>query len=352
MKRNQRNLRRLSAAGLLAVPIVMSGCGMLSGKQSEAIDPPPAQVEKQMLNTAGSTAAQGDIGMQTTVYLADARGMLAPVTLGIPKVEGASEVKESLEVLVSGGRYAGYVPQGFQAVLPAGTQVHNVTVDPESKLAVVEFNKSFTEYKAADERRILEALTWTLTGHEGIEQMQVWVDGVKLTEMPVNHTPLDRPLSRSMGINLQKADDALYTNSSPVTVYFSSVTPEGIQYYVPVTRLVPTGQDAVKAALNELIRGPQYGDGLVEVIPDDTTVAAVEKGEDGAVTVSLQDSMFEQGEQVPTELLQAVVLTVAENADDAKVKIRMNDLTEVVGTDSRNYSEPVSRPEFINEISI
>ncbi len=290
--------------------------------------------------------------MQTTVYLADARGMLAPVTLGIPKVEGASVVKESLEVLVNGGRYAGYVPQGFQAVLPAGTQVHNVTVDPESKLAVVEFNKSFAEYKAADERRILEALTWTLTGHEGIEQMQVWVDGVKLTEMPVNHTPLDRPLSRSMGINLQKADDALYTNSSPVTVYFSSVTPEGIQYYVPVTRLVPTGQDAVKAALNELIRGPQYGDGLVEVIPDDTTVAAVEKGEDGAVTVSLQDSMFEQGEQVPTELLQAVVLTVAENADDAKVKIRMNDLTEVVGTDSRNYSEPVSRPEFINEISI
>ena len=37
--------------------------------------------------------------------------------------------------------------------------------------------------------------------------------------------------------------------------------------------------------------------------------------------------MFEQGEQVPTELLQAVVLTVAENSDDAKVKIRMNDLS-------------------------
>ncbi|AWP29145.1 GerMN domain-containing protein [Paenibacillus sp. Cedars] len=352
MKSNKRNLRRLSAAGLLAVPIVLSGCGVFSGNQSEAIDPPPAQVEKQMLNTAGSTAAQGDIGTQTTVYLSDTRGMLAPVTLGIPKVEGANEVAESLEVLVNGGRYAGFVPQGFQAVLPAGTQINNVTVDQENKLAVVEFNKSFTEYKAADERRILEALTWTLTGHEGIEQMQVWVDGVKLTEMPVNHTPLDRPLSRAMGINLQKADDALYSASSPVTVYFSSLTTDGIQYYVPVTRLVPTGQDAVQAALNELIRGPQYGDGLVEVIPDDTTVASIETGEDGAVTVSLQDSMFEQGEQVPTELLQAVVLTVSENSENAKVKIRMNDLAEVVGTDSRNYSEPVSRPEFINEISI
>lgn len=349
---SKRNLRRLSAAGLLAVPIIMSGCGPFAGKQSEAIDPPPAQVEKQMLDHVNSSAAQGEIGMQTTVYLADARGMLAPVTLGIPKAEAGSELKESLEVLVSGGRYTGYIPQGFQGVLPAGTVINNVTVDTENKMAVVEFNKAFTEYKPSDERKILEALTWTLTGHDGVEQMQVWVEGTRLTEMPVNKTPLDRPLSRSMGINLQKADDAVYSASSPVTVYFSSVTPTGIQYYVPVTRLVPSGQDAVTAALNELIRGPQYGDGLAEVIPDNTKVKSIEKGEDGSVTVSLEDGMFVEGDAVPVELLQAVVLTVSENADDAKVKIHMNDLAEVIGEDSRNYSEPVSAPEFINEISI
>ncbi|GAB6929316.1 spore germination protein GerM [Paenibacillus sp. JCM 10914] len=352
MNRNQRNLRRLSVAGLLAVPIIVSGCGAFGGKQSEAIDPPPAQVEKQMLNTAGSTAVQGDIGAQATVFLTDAKGMLAPVTLGIPKVDGANGLKESLEVLVDGGRYAGYVPQGFKGVLPAGTQINDVTLDAENKLAVVEFNTSFTQYQAADERKILEALTWTLTGHDGVEQVQVWVDGAKLNEMPVNHTPLDRSLTRAMGINLQKADDAVYTASSPVTVYFSAMTTGGIQYYVPVTRLVPTGQEAVQAALNELIRGPQYGDGLVEVIPDDTVVTSIETDEDGAVTVSLQDSMFQQGDQIPLELLQAVVLTVSENANDAKVKIRMNDLAEVMGSDSRNYSEPVSRPEIINEISI
>jgi germination protein M len=62
--------------------------------------------------------------------------------------------------------------------------------------------------------------------------------------------------------------------------------------------------------------------------------------------------MFVEGDAVPVELLQAVVLTVSENANDAKVKIHMNDLAEVIGEDSRNYSEPVSAPEFINEISI
>lgn len=348
----KRNIRGLSAVGLLAVPIMLSGCGPFGGKESEAIDPPPAPVESQMINAATGKTAQGQTGLQTTVYLSDQKGMLAPVTLGIPKEEGKDPIVGALEVMVDGGAYAGYVPVGFRGVLPAGTVVKHLTVDKENKQAVVEFNQSFGEYKPQDERKIMEALTWTLTGHEGIEKVQVWMEGAKLNEMPVNHTPLDRPLSRTMGINLQKAEDAQYSQSSPVTVYFSGLSPAGIQYYVPVTRLVASGQDSVKAALHELIRGPQYGDGLEQVMTSETAVASVEKNKDGSLTVSLTDSMFEQGEEIPAEMLQAVVLTVTENAGDAKVKIRMNDLAEVKGTDSRNYSEPVGRPEFINEIPI
>ncbi|MGM1050238.1 MAG: GerMN domain-containing protein [Bacillota bacterium] len=347
----KRNIRGISAAGLLAVPIILSGCGPFGGKESEAIDPPPAQVESQMLNAVSDKSMQGQIGLQTTVYLSDQKGMLAPVTLGIPKEEGKDPIVGALEVMVDGGAYAGYIPVGFRGVLPAGTQV-NVTVDKENKMAVVEFNQSFGEYKAQDERKILEALTWTLTGHEGIDKVQLWMEGAKLNEMPVNRTPLDRPLARTMGINLQKADDTQYSQSSPVTVYFSGLSPAGIQYYVPVTRLVASGQDSVTAALNELIRGPQHGDGLEQVMTSETSVAAVDKNEDGSLTVSLNESMFEQGDEIPSEMLQAVVLTVAENSNNVKVKIQMNDLTEVKGDDGRNYNEPVSRPEHINEIPI
>lgn len=347
----KRMIRGLSAAGLLAVPLMLSGCGPFGGKESEAIDPPPAQVETQMMNTATNQSLQGQVGVQTTVYLSDQNGMLAPVTLGIPKEEGKDPLKGALEVMIEGGSYSGYIPVGFRGVLPAGTEV-NVTVDKENKLAVVEFNKSFGEYKAQDERKILEALTWTLTGHEGIDKVQLWMDGAKLNEMPVNHTPLDRPLARTMGINLQKADDTQYSQSSPVTVYFSGLSPSGIQYYVPVTRLVASGQDTVTAALNELIRGPQQGDGLEQVMTSETSVAEINKNEDGSLTVSLNESMFEQGDEIPSEMLQAVVLTVAENSNNAKVKIHMNDLAQVKGDDGRDYSEPVSRPEHINEISI
>ena len=349
---HKRNIRKLSAAGILVIPMMLAGCGPLGGKESEAIDPPPAQVETQMLNTAAGTALQGQIGMQTTVYLSDQKGMLAPVTLGIPKVEGKDPILGGIEAMVDGGDYAPYIPVGFRGLLPAGTQVKQFSVDQENKLAVIEFNINFSQYDAKDERKILEALTWTLTGHEGIDKVQIWMEGAKLNEMPVNHTPLDRPLSRTLGINLQKADDAQYTQSSPVTVYFSGLSPAGIQYYVPVTRLVEAGQDSVEAALQELIRGPQNGDGLEQVMTSETALTSVDKNEDGSLTVSLNESMFEQDEEIPAEMLQAVVLTVTENAGDTKVKIRMNDFEQVKGNDGQNYSEPVSRPETINEIPI
>nr|WP_306294939.1 GerMN domain-containing protein [Paenibacillus kribbensis] len=39
------------------------------------------------------------------------------------------------------------MPEGFKGVLPQGTEVKSVTVDKNNKLAVVEFNKSFANYK-------------------------------------------------------------------------------------------------------------------------------------------------------------------------------------------------------------
>ncbi|QCT01939.1 hypothetical protein E6C60_1221 [Paenibacillus algicola] len=352
----KHSIRGLSAAGLLAVPILLAGCGPFGGKESEAVDPPPAQLEAQMIGAANSSASVipvlADDAVQNTVYLSDSKGMLAPVTLALPKDSAKDPISSAIMVLVKNSPYAGYIPEGFSGVLPAGTEVTNVTVDAERKLAMVEFNEVFKKYDHKEERRILEALTWTLTGQKGVEKAELWVAGEKLTEMPLNRTPLDRPLSRTMGINLQKADDTQYSQSSPVTVYFSGVTPGGVQYYVPVTRLVPAGQDAVQAAVHELIRGPQFGDGLAMVMTGGTTLTGVEQGEDGSLTVALSDSMFQQGDHIPAELLQAVVLTVTENAGATKVKIKMNDLAEVTGTDSVSYSQPVSRPEHINEIPI
>ncbi|WP_019908872.1 GerMN domain-containing protein [Paenibacillus sp. HW567] len=373
--KHRKQIRGLSAACLLAVPLTLSGCSLF-GSESAAVDPPPAQAEAQMLQvsdggtpdsgvfapaaldgtdlTAGvstDAAAPAAAGERTTVFLEDGHGLLAPVSVSLPKGDAAAMLKDSLTALVSKGAYASALPEGFTGVLPAGTEVKNVSVD-KAKLAVVEFNSKFNDYEAADERKILEAITWTLTGQDGIQGVQLWVDGKKLTEMPLKGTPLDRPLSRTIGINLPK-HGPLLMNSSAVTVYFSAAASDGsYQYYVPVTRFVPAGQDTVKAALKELIAGPDPDNGLEMVMTQDTVLDSVEAGQNGVVTVSLKDDMFADGQGVPAEMLESVVLTVAQNSEDAMVQIRLNGQKKVTGTDNVDYGQPVSAPEYVNALPL
>ncbi|OMD08231.1 hypothetical protein BSK66_31905 [Paenibacillus odorifer] len=378
MMKTMQQIRGISAVCLLAVPLALSGCGLF-GSESASIDAPPPEVEAQMLQTEGNNTldsgvfgpvAQDDAqtavkdstktakatdkttasGDRTTVYLEDGNGLLAPVSLNLPKSKDSSTLKNSLMALVNKGEYASSLPEGFQGILPAGTEVQSITVD-KSNLAVVEFNSEFNNYDAADERKILEAITWTLTGQDDIKGVQFWVDGKKLTEMPLQGTPLDRPLSRTMGINLPKQGPSLM-NSSAVTVYFSTTSPDGIQYYVPVTRFVPAGQEQLTAAINELIAGPESGDGLEMVMTQGTSLDSVEAGQNGVVTVSLTDDMFADGKEVPAELLESVVLTVAQNTEDALVQIRLNGKQSITDTDNVDYSKPVSAPEFLNELPL
>ncbi|OZQ81472.1 hypothetical protein CA598_26675 [Paenibacillus sp. VTT E-133291] len=374
MMKPMQQIRGISAVFLIAVPLTLSGCGLF-GSESASIDAPPPEVEAQMLQTSGDTTLDSGVfgpvtqdetqttvkgntktsqsnasGDRTTVFLEDGNGLLAPVSLSLPKSKDSSAIKNSLMALVSKGKYASSVPEGFQGVLPAGTEVKDVTID-KSNSAVVEFNSEFNNYDPFEERKILEAITWTLTGQDDIKSVQLWVDGKKLTEMPLQGTPLDRPLTRTMGINLPK-QGPLLMNSSAVTVYFSTTSPDGIQYYVPVTRFVPAGQEQLTAALNELIAGPESGNGLEMVMTEGTILDSVDAGQNGVVTVSLTDDMFTDGKGVPAEMLESVVLTVAQNSDDSLVQIRLNGKESITDTDNVDYSKPVSAPEYLNEIPL
>lgn len=350
-----RQIRNSAMVSVLALPIVLSGCSMFGTGPSSQIDPPPSDIEAQMMQGAGidgqtSLTAGGAV---STVYLQNDHGLLAPVSLHLPQGEDATaKTMAALEALVSEGTYAKLLPAGFKGVLPKGTEVKAVTLKPDEKLAVVEFSKEFANYPAADERKIVEALTWTLIDNPEIHNVQVWMDGAKLNEMPVGGMPLDRPLNRSLGINLQLDNEINLSQSSPVTIFFSAATQDGTAYFVPVTRFVPYGSDLVASAVDELIKGPLKGDGLENVVTQNTMFDGVERSDNGVVTVSIEDDMFDPGEKLPAQMMQSLVLTVSENSAQDKVRIWFNGEKEVFGTDNQNYGQPVLRPQVINDIPL
>jgi Spore germination protein len=351
------SLRRSAAAGLLAVPLIVSGCSLFGQSESRQIDPPQNVLPDEqdaVLPQTGQPPAETPAGETAesvtplTVYVKDRSGYLAPVTVNAAAKDAEEAGIRALERMIEGNE-AGALPEGFSGVLPAGTRIGKLTIDREQRVAIVDFAGSFTDYNPQDERRILEAVTWTLTGLDGVEGVLLHHDGEPLGEMPVDGYPLDAPLTRAMGINLELAPGAAYGDSMPVTVYFSAISDEGEPYFVPVTRLVEREEDQAIAALRELIAGPARGAELTGVMTEDVEATAVMLDGDTAL-VDLKDDTYEEGQPLPSEMLQAVVLSVSENTGADKVQIRVNGSSNVVDTDNRSYAEPVSRPEHVNAI--
>lgn len=334
---------------VVLVLLISTGCSLLSGKEeSQPIDPPQdIQVggnDSSLLEQVIETTTGPNINMN--MYFKDPDGYVVPIKMSFPNTE--SPAKETLRYMIQGGPGEDMLPAGFSGLLPAGTEV--LGMDVIDGLAIVDFSKEFMEYDAEDERRILEAITWTLTGYPTIDQVTLRVDGTKLKEMPVGATPLDVPLSRSMGINLEKSGQARPTASMPVTVYYQNQISGQDPYFVPVTRLVERSEDRTMALLEELIKGPAAMSGLNPVINEQVTVLHKDEKE-GLVTINLSEEIAGANQVVSAEAIQTIVLSLTENLPpDTQVQILVNGQTQFTDAASQTYDQPVTRPVHVNEI--
>ncbi|MHA6485183.1 GerMN domain-containing protein [Paenibacillus sp. strain BS8-2] len=346
----KRWIRHTAFTAVLVLPVLTAGCGLFSQQTSKSIDPPPSQVEETEGEPTGQVSPDGQAGgTSLTVYLKDRNGYLAPVSIPLTYGEDELPGQRALEIMVDGGTYASILPEDFRALIPQGTQIQSYTYDKEQRIAKVDFSEPFVNYNAADERDIVEAITWTLTAMSGVEGVELSVQGEPLTEMPVANYPIDGKLTRAIGINIEAADGVDIANSSPVTLYFSSETMNEEPYYVPVTRLISRSDSPALAAMDELIAGPLDKKSLNSVLLPDVEVSSIEE-KDGVVIVDLEDSAYETGHQLPAEMLEAVVLSITETTGESLVQIRINSDSELIDSNNTDYSVPVGRPHHVNAL--
>lgn len=338
--------KRAVIAGVAVM--LVSGCSALKSQESQEIDPPRSTAGIGEDGAAPVSAQAQQSGIQVTMYMKDKFGYVAPVTVHIPKTEAVA--RTTLEYMVEDGPGKQLVPDGFEGLLPKGTAIRGLDINKEKKLATVDFSKEFAQYAAADERKVLEAVTWALTGFPGVDEVRVWVEGRELKEMPVARLPIDGTLNRSLGINLERAEDADYGQTTPVTLYFLSQTENGPSYYVPVTRMIKRTDDRATATVEQLIAGPMRSN-LYSVMASTVDVPKV-AATDGVITVNFTDTLLGPDQKAPAEALQSIVLSLTETAGDAKVQIKVNNVSKVDSTDNTSYSQPVSRPSGVNSLKL
>lgn len=339
------NKRTTILTSVIVSSVLLSGCGLLGGK--EQIDPPQTvtytdegEFTEESAKVENEEATEEVI--MTELYLMDKNGYVVPQTLPLPKTE--SVAKQALEYLVQDGPVTEILPNGFAAVLPIDTQVD---VDIKDKTAIVNFSNEFKNYQPENEQKILQAVTWTLTQFDSIENVKLQLNGHELNEMPVAGTPIGDKVSRANGINIDTTDVVDITNTKAATVYFVAGD-EGTHYYVPVTRRVE--RNDIEGIVTELVNGPSYFSALLNDFSPDVKLLDEPTVTDGKVTLNFNESIYGSFEEkiISQHLLNTLVLSLTEQRGIESVEVMVNGEAELVRENGEKLVEPVTRPEKVN----
>lgn len=333
----------------MIISLLLSGC-IFGPAQTKQIDPPPSELgtNTNTDNITPVTAMDPENSMNVVMYFYDENKHVTPMTLPIPKAEAVATA--ALSYMVKGGPGEALLPAGFTSILPEGTTVLGMNIKPDEKLAIVDFSKEFLNYTAEVERDMLEAVTWTLTGFPTVDQVQFRVAGQDLEVMPVAKTPMDRPLSRAMGINLEAKNSVDLSRTMAVTLYFQGTNAAGdYNYYVPVTRLIPKNEDIAKATIQELIFGPKNGSKLYSnLLPTTEILQVAITGDMIMADFNKELLSFGEGSVASADAVETIVLSLTENTGVEKVQIMVEGKTNLMAGE-RTLDQPVNRPIQINK---
>lgn len=330
---------------LLLVPFVLTGCLFGPEKESAPIDPPPQSSEEEEEINESETKeeedpAQGEEAGLELYFLTDS-GYVAPYALNIPKVEGIA--KEALKYMVKDGPGVEKLPKGFRGILPEGTEIKGL--DIRKGTATIDFSKEFLSYDESLEEKILSAVTWTLTGFDSVERVNIRVDGRPLEAMPKGKNPA-QGLNRKNGINLELSQGVNASSSMPVTLYFLGQSEDNEVYYVPVTRMVNREENMAEAALRELVKGPQHGSELVTALAETTRVNSVTiEGDTAVADFGKELLQYSDEQEASKDAINTIVLSLTENTAAKKVKITVEGDSDAVG---EGFDKPVDRPKRVN----
>ncbi|WP_026671535.1 GerMN domain-containing protein [Alkalihalobacterium bogoriense] len=350
-----RKYVKTGVPALIVFTLVMAGCSTGNEEASMEMDTPQINyidegdsLDVEVEATEGEEVSE-DEGVTETIerelFLFDQNGLIVPQTIEIPKQEGV--LRQSLEYLVEGGPVTNHLPNGFRAVLPAGTEVD---VHLEDGIAYADFSEEFKNYKPEEELKILQAITWTVTQFENVNSVKIRINGYDQETMPVNQTPIGMEgFSRANGINLETNDVFDVVNSKGVTLYFLAENGDNT-YYVPVTRRVEKNEaDPIEHVVSELLEGPSMNSSLLTDFRQEVELLDSPLYENGVVTLNFNEALLNQleGTAISDDVLNMLVLSLTEQNGVEKVSIQVNGNSEILTTSGDMLAEPVSRQQLL-----
>ena len=198
------------------------------------------------------------------IYLLDSNDYIARTLISSEQCDDVeSKAKDLLQGLIIGGSKLNIIPNGFRSIIPSGTTILNISFNDDT--LIVDFSKEILDINEKYEEKMIEAIIFTLTSIEKVENVVIKVEGEILTKLPNSGKFLPDILNKSFGINKIYDISSVHDIDSFIVYYVNSYNDNS--YYVPVTKYINNdNQDKIKIIIEQLSSAPIYESNLMSFL--------------------------------------------------------------------------------------
>ncbi len=198
----------------------------------------------------------------SAIYILNNTSYVSRIPMKISANETLDRAKEILTILTIKSKESEYLPTDFYGVIPVGTVIRDISLD--NGIIKVDFSKEFLNTTKDLERKVIEAIVFSLTELKEVENVLIFVEGEQLLELPFSKEKLPPILNKDFGIN-KVYDIESIKNTTKTTIYYGSKTNDTF-YYIPITYIDNNPQEKVEIIIEKLKTSPLYESNLVSYL--------------------------------------------------------------------------------------
>lgn len=250
------------------------------------------------------------------IFLLNSNNYLGRCEIVINSNNPTNQIKELLQVLISGGEGENRIPNGFKSILPSDTKI--LSIDLNDGIVKINFSKELLDIDESLEEKMIEAIVYTVTTIDEVKSVIIYVDGDILTKLPKTEINLPTTLDRSFGIN--KTNDLTSTKDfNQVTIYYVNKYNDNT-YYVPVTKYLNDKRDKISIVIDELTSLKTYTGNLMSYLNSNTKLLKIQEEAD-FLQLTFNSYIFDDvnNKDILEEVIYTICLSINDNYDVKEV---------------------------------
>ena len=256
--------------------------------------------------------------LTSSIYLIDKNDYVARTNINVDSKSKEGIAIELINALINGSSKNKYLPDGFKSYIPVGTKINKISINGD--LIVMDFNEKILNIKT-NEEKMIESIVYTLTEIDGINRVQILINGEILTKLPISGKHLPSILDRSIGINkLVKTNSFKHTQD--VTTYFINTSASNT-YYIPVTIITDDPREKIEIIIKELESKDNIDSNLSTYISAGTVLENYHILEN-EFNMEFNSLIFNGLNDISEEVIYGLALSIKDNYDINKISIDVN----------------------------